>query len=222
MPYMTQIQKHKKGLFYIVLAFIVSMDLIGTYFFFRHAENAFLKSIQTAYDAAVLFWADNASLEKESLRRILHVKSLYDSGLISHIICVGGSRPQKNFCGSQAMRQELARLGVPPRRIMEECRSYDSIGNWQQALRLITRHHFHRVVLVSNSLHLLRLRRIVENRPNDLQIGYAPYPFESAKPPVCFPEIYFKVHREWLAYAFYTLLPTAAYRYLVSSIRQSL
>ena len=115
----------------------------------------------------------------------------------------------------------LTSTGIASDRILAETKSFDSTTNWKAAMNLIRERGFQKVVLVSDPLHMLRLRAIAEKNAHNLSIRYAPYRLNTVKPSISPATVYWYVHHEWIAVATGMILPEDTYRSLISFFRQN-
>ncbi|WAC62339.1 YdcF family protein [Pseudoxanthomonas sp. SL93] len=93
--------------------------------------------------------------------RIRHGIDLYKRGLAPKIIFTGGyGGVGARFSESQVARRYALRNGVPDKAILIESVSRNTHDNLRQASRLMQQHDLHRVVIVSDPLHMARALRI--------------------------------------------------------------
>ena len=93
--------------------------------------------------------------------RIRHGIDLYKRGLAPKIIFTGGyGGAGARFSESQVARRYALRNGVPDKAILIESVSRNTHDNLRQASRLMQQHDLHRVVIVSDPLHMARALRI--------------------------------------------------------------
>lgn len=125
-------------------------------------------------DAAVVFFNGFGGLEglnAESHRRVSHAASLFHSGQVSNVVCVGGNHGPVLPSGSEYMYSALRRMGVPERQVVCDRVSYDTHSNWRAARRILRARHWEQAVLVSSPLHLYRIRSVVDGDGLDLRLS---------------------------------------------------
>jgi uncharacterized SAM-binding protein YcdF (DUF218 family) len=218
-----------KKIFYcfFILSLIVIVDITASFLWFEtiieKENNLFDKKVQVGVLFMGSFEKDYTGMSKDTLRRIRHGADLYTKGLMNRILCVGGSRPDKQVFGSEMMKEKLIELGVPPEKIFTETESYDSATNWQMALKLIVANHWKTVVVISSPLHVHRIRKIISEKPmKQLSVFYSPYSYRSFKDTALSLssfEIWRQVKHEWVAYLMAYILPDSVYRSVLRFIR---
>jgi uncharacterized SAM-binding protein YcdF (DUF218 family) len=93
--------------------------------------------------------------------RIRHGIDLYKRGIAPKIIFTGGyGGVGARFSESQVARRYALRNGVPDKAILIESVSRNTHDNLRQASQLMQQHGLHRVVIVSDPLHMARALRI--------------------------------------------------------------
>ncbi|MEL1265866.1 YdcF family protein [Pseudoxanthomonas putridarboris] len=93
--------------------------------------------------------------------RIRHGIDLYKRGLAPKIIFTGGyGGLGARFSESQVARRYALRNGVPDKAILIESVSRNTHDNLRQASALMQQHDLHRVIIVSDPLHMARALRI--------------------------------------------------------------
>lgn len=171
------------------------------------------------YDVGIVFYADFAAdggLGAESRRRTDAAARLYANGSVPALIAIGGRRHHPDRFGSALVAERLQQLGVPARAITIDRHSFDTVGNWQQAINIMQQRQLQRPLLISSALHLARIRFIAA-RPfcialapsQALRTTLRQRPLKS----------WWAVHREWLAWAAMALLPAALHQQLVQQWR---
>ena len=93
--------------------------------------------------------------------RIRHGIDLYDRGLAPTLIFTGGyGGVGARFSESQVARRYALRQGVPEKAILIESLSRNTHDNLRQARTLMQQHGLHRVIVVSDPLHMSRALRL--------------------------------------------------------------
>jgi uncharacterized SAM-binding protein YcdF (DUF218 family) len=170
---------------------------------------------QGAWPAAVVFFSDfgrHGDLGPESLDRVAHAARLYHSGRVERILCVGGRRNDPARYGSGRMAAALVAAGVPADAVMSENESFDTRTNWSAARRILDRSGWSDPLLVSSALHLHRIAAVAEG-PYEWALAPTRTAFEAL---VAAPgQTWYRVHREWVAWASMWLLPADSHRDLI-------
>lgn len=90
--------------------------------------------------------------------RLNHAKTLYDEGVATQILTVGGRRPKDRFTEAEAGERYLAEQGVPADRIIEVNTGNDTLTSLQAAAAVLRQHGWGSAVLVSDPWHMFRAR----------------------------------------------------------------
>jgi uncharacterized SAM-binding protein YcdF (DUF218 family) len=160
------------------------------------------------------FGTGTDGLSAGSRERLGHALDLYRGGHVRLLVCVGGAREGRSETGSGLMADALLAQGLPAAAVRHDTVSFDSISNWRAAQALLPPDAAADPLLISDALHLLRIRRIT---------GGVGTPAPSTSLPDAFRgdplRFWVDVHREWLATAAATLLPADLYRDWVKALR---
>lgn len=93
--------------------------------------------------------------------RIRHGIDLYKRGLAPTLIFTGGYGGKgARFSESQVARRYALRQGVPDKAILIESLSRNTHDNLRQASHVMQQHNLHKVIIVSDPLHMARALRI--------------------------------------------------------------
>lgn len=92
--------------------------------------------------------------------RIRHGLALYERGYAPVLLFTGGYGNGARFAESQVARRYALRHGVPESAILIESNSRNTRENLHQARRLMQQHGLHRVIVVSDPLHMSRALRL--------------------------------------------------------------
>jgi uncharacterized SAM-binding protein YcdF (DUF218 family) len=95
--------------------------------------------------------------------RLNHAKTLYDQGVASHIVTVGGRKPKDRYTEAEAGDMYLAKRGVPVDRIVEVNNGSDTLNSLQAAAVVLRQHGWHTAVLVSDPWHMFRSETMAED-----------------------------------------------------------
>ena len=207
-----------KPLRYLLLLLAIDLILVGGYLLWAHNILAQPRPA-TPFDSGVLFFADfdpNGGLGPRSRRRTNHAARLYASGSIRHLIIVGGHRQRPQRFGATLMAAQLHTQGVPDSAMDIDRQSFDTVGNWRVAITLLQARHAPRALLISDPLHLLRIRTIATR---SLPITLAPTRSITTivrQQPL---QTWLRVHREWVAWLAMAILPQDLHQSLLRSWR---
>ena len=93
--------------------------------------------------------------------RIRHGLDLYEAGYAPLLIFTGGyGGSGARFSESQVARRYALKQGVPAKAILIETQSRNTVQNLVEAKRLMDQHDLHRVIIVSDPLHMARALRL--------------------------------------------------------------
>jgi len=93
--------------------------------------------------------------------RIRHGLDLYDAGYAPLLIFTGGyGGSGARFSESQVARRYAVKQGVPESAILIENQSRNTVQNLVEAKRLMDERGLHRVIIVSDPLHMARALRL--------------------------------------------------------------
>ena len=92
--------------------------------------------------------------------RIRHGLDLYQRGYAPVLLFTGGYGNGARYAESQVARRYALRQGVTESAILIESNSRNTRENLQQARRLMQQHGLHRVIVVSDPLHMSRALRL--------------------------------------------------------------
>jgi uncharacterized SAM-binding protein YcdF (DUF218 family) len=95
--------------------------------------------------------------------RLDHAKTLYDEGVASEIVTVGGRRPLDRYTEAQAGQMYLREQGVPDDRIVEVNTGNDTLTSLQAAAGVLRQHGWGSAVLVSDPWHMFRARTMAQD-----------------------------------------------------------
>ena len=92
--------------------------------------------------------------------RIRHGLDLYQRGYAPVLLCTGGYGNGARFAESQVARRYALKHGVPESAILIESSSRTTRQNLEQARKLMQQRGLHRVIVVSDPLHMSRALRL--------------------------------------------------------------
>jgi uncharacterized SAM-binding protein YcdF (DUF218 family) len=110
--------------------------------------------------------------------RLDHVVELWNEGLAPIIVVTGGNQPGDRFTEASASAAYLTEHGVDPDAILQENRGRSSWESLRGAAPLLRAHGAHRVLLVSDPYHSLRIRLMAED------LGFVAYVSPTRTSPV--------------------------------------
>lgn len=176
----------------------------------------------TAPQAVVILMGDFKNnyreLGPETLKRLNFALSLQNDLSIDNYLCVGGSRPTENVIGADLMKEYLVQNGIPAKRVYVDGRSFDTRGNWDDALQLIKQEKWKSIGVISSAFHLYRFKEYIASTNGEIQLSLMPFPYERSTPKTTLANLWISVHYEWLTYALYAM-PEPFYNMIVSYLR---
>jgi uncharacterized SAM-binding protein YcdF (DUF218 family) len=95
--------------------------------------------------------------------RLEHAKTLYDQGVASEIVTVGGRQPTDRYTEAQASDRYLVKKGVPTGRIIEVNTGNDTLASLRAAAQVLKQHNWNTAVLVSDPWHMYRSRAMAQD-----------------------------------------------------------
>ena len=195
----------------LTLTVLTDLLLAGSYLLWAHhvvdpqQPDA---SVDIGVDVGVVFFSDfdpHGGLGEDSRRRVDHAARLYADGVVPALLCVGGHRHHPRRDGAQLMAARLREHGVPARAIHADQHSFDTLSNWSEAVPMLNDAGQQRPLLISDPLHLARIRSIAATPYPIAMSATRSIPAALREQPL---HSWLLVHREWVAWAT-GLLPTA-------------
>jgi len=214
------------SVFIMALVVLAGIDYLCCAEYCRHVLDDMAGKMDSSggpFDAAVVLFGDVANdlatPGAETMRRIDHAETLFKDDIAENIICVGGNgfKSRYGLYGANSMRDILVERGVAPERVFADTLSFDTDSNWREARRIIDRHGWKRIVIVSSLFHLHRI--IADIPPSSLEIAVSPYSLKCIDGPVSFWTMREWIHHEWLVWSVKTLVPENAFRRLITFSR---
>ena len=92
--------------------------------------------------------------------RLDHVVELWDRGLAPAVVVTGGKQPGDRFTEAEASAEYLIERGVPAKPILKENEAHNSYDSLRGVRDLLAAQDLHRVLLVSDPYHSLRIRLV--------------------------------------------------------------
>lgn len=164
------------------------------------------------------FTKDYRELGPETLKRLNFALSLKDNSTIDNYLCVGGSRPTENIIGAELMKEYLVTNGISPAQVYADGNSFDTKGNWADAVKLIEQKNWQNVGVISSAFHLYRLHKYIADTRGDTKIALIPFPYSQSTPETTLTNLWMSIHYEWMTYALYAM-PEPVYNLIVSYLR---
>ncbi len=142
--------------------------------------NAFSeRSDHASADAAIVLGAavDGDTPSPVFEERLRHAAALFDSGQVDWIVLTGGVGQGDALTEAEAGRNWLIAEGIPADRLLIETQSHTTRENLAFARPLLAEHDVHRILIVSDPLHMRRATRIAA----DLGLDAHPSPTPSSR-----------------------------------------
>jgi uncharacterized SAM-binding protein YcdF (DUF218 family) len=157
------------------------------------------RSDTTPADAAIVLGAavDDDVPSPVFAERLRHAAALFQSGQVTWIVVTGGVGQGDTLAESQAGRNWLIDAGVPADRVLIETKSRTTKQNLAFSEPLLAENYIHRVLIVSDPLHMRRAMRMA----SDLGLDAHPSPTRTSRfktlgtqLPMVMREVYFTLH----------------------------
>lgn len=121
--------------------------------------------------AIAVFYADGAAMRRERVEKAAELARACPSALI---FLVGGARPHKGYFGARNMALELEGMGVASARVRTERNSFDTETNVLEMKSMAAAEGVVRLALVSDALHLLRIRAVFGDPAPGMELLFFP------------------------------------------------
>ncbi len=187
-----------------ILVFLV--DITVVYFYYQHVDN-FISSQpkNLKADAGILFFGDyvkdGSDIGTNSKNRANRIISLYKTGKINNVVCVGGYY-FKDWQGKpHHMCNYLIKNGVPPNDIINDSLSFNTITNWYEGKKIMAANNYKSAIAVSDPLHIYRISLMIK----DTNIYFASYQY-NFKGISDYWGLFKDVHREFMSHLLSFLL----------------
>jgi uncharacterized SAM-binding protein YcdF (DUF218 family) len=198
---MQRIRSEIKGflLFTGIFIFVLLVDIVAVYLYYNHVRSFVNRQPENLKaDAGILFFGDydedGKKLGTDSKNRAGKAVTLYKTGRIKKVICVGGYDYRYWKGKPHLMKNYLIENKVPPKDIIYDSASYNTITNWWEAQKIISRFNFDTVVVISAPLHIFRISGLIK-LPNTYFATYS-YRFRG---PQDYWALYKDVHHEFIS-----------------------
>ncbi len=180
----------------LALAIIVAVPVVGALVLAADVLIYAMMSDPDPADAAVVLGAAVYDDEPTPVfeERIRHAVELYKSGRVKTLIMTGGVGPGDVLAESEAGREWAVAAGVPPEAIVVEARSETTRENFVNTVPLLNERGLHRVLVVSDPLHMRRAMRMAADLGLDAHPSPTPttrYQSLATQLPMLAREVYF-------------------------------
>lgn len=161
-----------------IFIFVFLIDITIVYFYYQHVDNFICSQPKNLKaDAGILFFGDyvkdGSDIGPNSKNRANTVISLYKTGKINNIVCVGGYY-FKDWQGKpHHMCNYLIKNGIPPNDIINDSLSFNTITNWREGKKIMVDKKYKSAIAVSDPLHIFRISLIIK----DTNVYYASYQY---------------------------------------------
>lgn len=216
--------KNRLKLFLLGLFILVVVDVLAVLAFQKSAEVAipFSDSPESS-DGIIVFHGDRSGNGQDigpgSIARMQMAEKLLQDDKGKGIFCTGGARPEIGYFGCVLMREHLVAVGLNQDKIFADTRSNDTISNIHEALMAASFHEWKSMTLVSDQMHLIRIKVLLDKFPDKPKIIFAPVNGNMFAGVGKFFQIWKRAHYELLAWIAWKLIPTDVYRFLLDKIR---
>jgi uncharacterized SAM-binding protein YcdF (DUF218 family) len=95
--------------------------------------------------------------------RLDHAKALYDAGVATEILTVGGRKPTDRYTEAQAGDMYLSSQGVPTNRLLEVNTGNDTLTSVEAVDLVLNQHGWKSAVLVSDPWHMFRSKTMASD-----------------------------------------------------------
>lgn len=138
-----------------LVVLLVALDLVATWMVWQAAHFYVQRpdKIPPGVPVVVFYTPERLDLDD----RVQTAAEVYARHDRRPVICVGGSRPSRNFFGAEEMAADLKKRGVVTADVLTERTSFDTVGNAAAARGLSA--NSKTLILVTDALHLFRIER---------------------------------------------------------------
>lgn len=206
----------------LLLSAVLGIDLVLSLLFVSLAQVLVPSDVPVNnVDGIVVFHAggDLDGLDRESIRRMEKARALYAMSKPKGVFCAGGARQSQGYFGCEMIIQAMIERGVPADVTDFDKHSNDTRSNLNEALGWVAAQNWQRVIFVSDAMHLLRIRYLVEEFASRPQISFISYGYAVVSGVAEYLHIWYRVHYELLAWAAHAIFPTSLYRDILDIIR---
>jgi vancomycin permeability regulator SanA len=190
-----------QGIVLIIFLFlmVLAADILIVYTYHRVVRSFLSEQPEHLHaDAGVVFFGDyikdGTELGPDSKNRARLAIELYKKGNIQSIICVGGYDIHQWKGKPHLMKQFLRNNGIPSQVIWHDSLSFNTITNWQEAIKIIKTNRFDTVIAISAPLHIYRISKLIGSD----QVYYCAYQYKFSGFSDYW-QIYKDTHREFLS-----------------------
>ena len=187
-----------------------------SYGFYHYTKSMMTEEVGRA-DAAVIFfhdWGEENGLSAETVLRLEHAKGLYNRGLVSTLICVGGgagsSMRERGVTGARLMCRYLNEMGVLKDDLLADERSFDSLSNLRSLADICIEQRYKNLIFVSSASHLYRLQFFWEE--SSIKIAMSPHGDQINTNLSWYLQKWWSIQKEWISFTLIGLLSPAEYQ----------
>ncbi|GEM_PF-1587524 len=173
---------NKKALKLFVFIFIltITIDLLcAKYFYNKVIDFVSDQPANIKAEAGIIFFGDatfdGKHLGPDSKNRAAVAIHLLNDHRIKAIICVGGNSREIINRPKNLMRNYLVKQGIPPRMIIYDSISFNTITNWQAGKRILRDKGYSSAILISAPLHIYRIAHSLDFK--DYKVYFATYSY---------------------------------------------
>ncbi len=179
-------------------------------------------------DAAIVLYnghpREEKSLNNESLRRLNYAVNLFRDKKIDNILFSGGLRPKLlDINGARLMALNAEKMGVPPENIFSEIKSYDTLTNIRESLKIAEDNNWRNLAVVSSKFHLVRTKylvnRFIGKENINRELTFLPYGYSQSMPPAGRWALIRDANYNFASFALVFFLPDKTYRRFVKRLR---
>ena len=180
---------------------LLLLSLAGLLYFVGFIAAAHITGLQDRTETGEIIIVLGAGLKEDGrpgpalTRRSRHGAALWHAGFAPLVLCAGGQSEYYPRSEADACREILLDAGLPPEAILTEARSRSTEENAINSKRLLDELGLSRVVLVSDSYHMLRAGWLFSGR--GVQNVASPVPAQRIRGRMVYP---YSLLREFVAF----------------------
>lgn len=156
---------------------LIAADVLGSLLVWRLAGNSTRGAAITdvcvtgAQAAIAVFYSDDPELRQERLAKAAELARQCPS---SQLFLVGGARPHRGYFGSEDMARQLEAMGLGRQRLRTGRASFDTLTNVHEMRAMAAAAGADRLALVSDALHLFRIRAVFGEPAPGMELLFFP------------------------------------------------
>jgi vancomycin permeability regulator SanA len=164
----------------VFVLFVLGITVVVVSYFFKfHIRHLYTESAARApYDVVIIPGLPFDTPVPNNLfkARMLWSKSLYDNGVVTHII-YSGSAVHTPFVEGQIMKSIAEQMGIPPQVVFAETKALHTTENIRYGLQLADSLGFKKVAVATDPFQALFLERYIKK--NHLPVALLPFDLDS-------------------------------------------